>query len=200
MNYFLLKATGTLSVIVCLGLSSITAFAQIRQAGQISQSASPTTPLKPISKPATQLTDWKTFRFAESHFSIAFPQKPEIIREQGKEGGIVYTYKVERDDDFYLISYAEIPGLDKIPRNDVLDTLEKQSSAFVKSLGGKLTRNQAISQDKNPGQVFDFLIQSGAIKLTGKGQIQVNGDRLYTLASIGKSQDLSRFLDSFKLN
>jgi hypothetical protein len=44
------------------------------------------------------------------------------------------------------------------------------------------------------------LIESGDIKLTGKGQIQVNGDRLYTLASIGKSQDLSRFLNSFKLN
>jgi hypothetical protein len=200
MNYFLLKATGTLSVIVCLGLSSITAFAQIRQAGQISQSASPTTPLAPISKPATQLGNWKTFRFAESHFSIAFPQKPVVTREQVKEGDIIYTYKVERDDDFYLISYAEIPGLDKISRNDVLDILQKQSSAFVKSVGGKLTRNQAISQDKNPGQVFDFLIESGDIKLTGKGQIQVNGDRLYTLASIGKSQDLSRFLNSFKLN
>lgn len=200
MNYFILKATGTLSVIVCLGLSSITAFAQIRQADQISQAASPTTPLTPIKKPATQLSNWKTFRFAESHFSIAFPQKPVVTREQGKEGDIVYTYKVERDDDFYLISYTEIPGLDKIPRNDVLDTLQKQSSAFVKSLGGKLTRNQAISQDKNPGQVFDFVIQSGDIKLTGKGQLQVKGDRLYTLASIGKSQDLSRFLDSFKLN
>jgi hypothetical protein len=200
MNYFILKATGTLSVIVCLGLSSITAFAQIRQAGQISQSASPTTPLKPISKPATQLSNWKTFRFAESHFSIAFPQKPVITQDKGKEGVIVYTYKVERDDDFYLISYTEIPGLGQIPRKDVLNTLQKQSSAFVKSVGGVLTRNQAISQDKNPGQVFDFVIQSGDVKLTGKGQLQVNGDRLYTLASIGKSQNLSRFLDSFKLN
>jgi hypothetical protein len=87
MNYFLLKATGTLSVIVCLSLSSITAFAQIRQAGQISQSASPTTPLTPIKKPATQLSNWKTFRFAESHFSIAFPQKPVVTREQGKDDG-----------------------------------------------------------------------------------------------------------------
>jgi hypothetical protein len=200
MNYFLLKATGTLSVIVCLGLSSITAFAQIRQAGQISQSASPTAPLTPIRKPATQLGSWKIFSYAESHFSIAFPQKPVITREQGKEGDIIYTYRVERDDDFYLISYTEIPGLDQIPRNDVLNILQKQSFAFVKSVGGKLTRNQAIGQDKNPGQVFDFVIQSGAIKLTGKGQIQVNGDQLYTLASIGKSQDLSRFLDSFKLN
>lgn len=200
MNYFILKATGTLSVIVCLGLSSITAFAQINQADQISQSASTTTPLKPISKPATQLNNWKIFRFAESHFSIAFPQKPVITQEKGKEGDIVYTYKVERDNDFYLISYTEIPGLDQIPRKDVLNTLQKQSSVFVKSVGGKLTRSQAISQDKNPGQVFDFVIQSGDVKLTGKGQIQVNGDRLYTLASIGKSQDLSRFLNSFKLN
>jgi hypothetical protein len=200
MSYFLLKATGTLSVIVCLGLSSVTAFAQIRQAVQISQSASPTTPLTPIRKSVTQLSGWKTFRFTESHFSIAFPQKPVITREQGKEGDIVYTYKVERDDDFYLISYTEIPGLGQIPRKDVLNTLQKQSSVFVKSVGGVLTRNQAISQDKNPGQVFDFVIQSGDVKLTGKGQLQVNGDRLYTLASIGKSQNLSRFLDSFKLN
>jgi hypothetical protein len=200
MNYFFLKATGTLSIIVCLGLSSVTTFAQIRQASQISQTASPTTPLTPIRKPATQLSNWKTFRFPESYFSIAFPQKPVVTREQGKDGDIVYTYKVERDDDFYLISYTTIPGLDKLSRNDILDALQKASSAFVKSVGGKLTRKQAISQDKNPGQVFDFVIESGAIKLIGKGQIQVNGDRLYTLASIGKSQDLTRFLDSFKLN
>ncbi len=153
----------------------------------------------PRNQPPTQVGSWQKFRFPEGRFTVALPQKPIESSEKDSDGDVSYIYKVERDEDFYVISHIDIATLQQLPPNGVREILQKMPVDLVKSINGKLVGNRKITLRKNPGQEFDFLMPVSGKETPGKGRIYVIGTRVYTLISVGNPKDLTRFVNSFNL-
>jgi hypothetical protein len=193
-----LLATSTLS------MAPIPASAQPSRPPQPSQSSpsgqpAPTTPATPRSQTPAQVGNWQKFRFPEGRFTISFPQKPITSSEKDADGDVSYVYKVEREQDFYVISHIDIAALKQRPVSEVRGILQKMPVDMVKSINGKLVSNKQITLRKNPGQEFDFLMTVSGKETPGKGRIYVIGTRVYTLLSVGNPKDSSRFVNSFNL-
>jgi hypothetical protein len=166
------------------------------QPGQSQPAGQPSTPRD--TTPA-RAGSWQNFRFPEGRFTVALPQKPVESSEKDSDGDISYLYKVEREEDFYVISHIDIATLTQLPADGVRTILQKMPVELVKSIGGKLVNNKKITLRKNPGQEFDFLMQAGGKEVPGKGRIYVIGTRVYTLISVGTPKDMSRFVNSFNI-
>lgn len=207
MNHYLRQMVGTFSAVGLLCLSSIGAFAQPSrppQPGQSSPSASPSgdpsAPSSPSSKPSNPSSiGWKNFRFPEGRFTVALPQEPVKSSEKDSDGDVSYTYKVEREEGFYVISHIDVASLKQLSPSDVRDMLQKMPADLVKAIDGKLVGQKSISLRQKPGQEFDFLIPINGKQTPGKGRIYAVGTRIYTLISVGNSKDASRFVSSFNL-
>lgn len=169
------------------------------QPGQSQPAGQPTPNATPRNQAPSQVGSWQKFRFPEGRFTVSLPQKPVETSEKDSDGDVSYTYKVERDQDFYVISHIDIATLSQLPPNGVRDVLQKMPADMMKSIGGKLVSNKKITLRKNPGQEFDFLMQVSGKETTGKGRIYVVGNRVYTLLSVGNPKDISRFVNSFNL-
>jgi hypothetical protein len=169
------------------------------QPGQSQPSGQPEPTATPRNQTPNQVGSWQKFRFPEGRFTVALPQKPIETSEKDSDGDVSYIYKVERDQDFYVISHIDIATLTQVSPNGLRDILQKMPVDMVKSIGGKLVNNKKITLRKNPGQEFDFLMQVSGKETPGKGRIYVVGTRVYTLISVGKPQDTSRFVNSFNL-
>lgn len=193
---------GTFSALGLLCLSSIGAFAQPSrspQPGQSAPSGDPSAPSSPSSKPSNPSIGWKNFRFPEGRFTVAFPQEPVKSSEKDSDGDVSYTYKVEREEGFYVISHIDIASLKQLPTSGVRDMLQKMPADLVKAIDGKLVGQKSISLRQKPGQEFDFLMPINGKQTPGKGRIYAVGTRIYTLISVGNSKDASRFVSSFNL-
>jgi hypothetical protein len=188
-------ATSTLSI----APSGHTQPSRPPQPGQSQPAGQPAPTATPRNQAPTQVGSWQKFRFPEGRFTVALPQKPIESSEKDADGDISYLYKVERDEDFYVISHIDIATLTQLPPNGVREILQKMPVDLVKSIGGKLVSNKKITLRKNPGQEFDFLMQAGGKEIPGKGRIYVIGTRVYTLISVGTPKDMSRFVNSFNL-
>jgi hypothetical protein len=206
MNHYLRQMVGTFSAVGLLCLSSIGAFAQPSRPPQPEQSApsappsgDPSAPSSPSSKPSNPSIGWKNFRFPEGRFAIAFPQEPVKSSEKDSDGDVSYTYKVEREEGFYVISHIDIASLKQLPASGVRDMLQKIPADLVKAIDGKLVGQKSIRLRQKPGQEFDFLMPINGKQTPGKGRIYAVGTRIYTLISVGNSKDASRFVSSFKL-
>jgi hypothetical protein len=211
MNHYLQKAAGAISVtgLFCLSaialstaFGTITAFAQPSKPPQPSQSdrsalAKPAAPATPSGKPSNPAGRWQKFRFPEGRFIVALPQEPVKTSEKDSDGDISYIYKVERDQDFYVVSHIDIESLKQVSPSKLRDLLQKMPADLVKAIDGRLVSTKKMSLRKNPGQEFDFLIAINGKESSGKGRIYVIGTRVYTLISVGNPKDLSRFLNSF---
>jgi hypothetical protein len=202
MNHYLRQMVGTFSAVGLLCLSSIVAFAQPSrppQPGQSAPSGDPSAPSSPSSKPSNPSIGWKNFRFPEGRFTVDFPQEPVKSSEKDSDGDVSYTYKVEREEGFYVISHIDIASLKQLPSSGVRDMLQKIPADLVKAIDGKLVGQKSIRLRQKPGQEFDFLMPINGKQTPGKGRIYAVGTRIYTLISVGNSKDASRFVSSFNL-
>lgn len=170
--------------------------------------AQPSRPPQPSQSPPTdkptpgtpaQAGNWQKFRSPEGRFTVAFPQEPITSSEKDADGDISYVYKVERNEDYFIISHIDIAALKGRPVSELREILQKMPVDMVKKVEGKLVNNKKITLRKNPGQEFDFLMTVSGKETAGKGRIYVVGTRVYTLLSIGNPKDLSRFVNSFNL-
>jgi hypothetical protein len=166
---------------------------QTRPSGQ----PAPPAPAMPGNQTPPKTGGWQKFRFPAGRFTVALPQKPIENSETDKDGDVSYTYKVERDENFYLISHFDVAALQQLPPREVRNILQKMPAELVAAFEGKLVRNKEITLRKNPGQEFDFLMKVGGKETPGKGRIYVIGIRVYALISVATPQDSSRFINSF---
>jgi hypothetical protein len=208
MNHYLRQMVGTCSALGLLCLSSIGVFAQPSRPPQpgksspspsASPSSDPSAPASPSSKPSNPSIGWKNFRFPEGRFTVSFPQEPIKSSEKDSDGDVSYTYKVEREEGFYVISHIDIASLKRLPSSDVRDMLQKMPADLVKAIDGKLVGQKSISLRQKPGQEFEFSMPINGKQTPGKGRIYAVGTRIYTLISVGNSKDASRFISSFNL-
>jgi hypothetical protein len=202
MNHYLRQILGTFSVLGLFCLSSIGVFAQPSrppQPGQSTPSGDPSAPSSPSSKPSNPSTGWKNFRFPEGRFTVAFPQEPVKSSEKDSDGDVSYTYKVEREEAFYVVSHIDVASLKQLPPSGLKDLLQKMPADLVKAIDGKLVSQKSISLRKKPGQEFDFSMTVNGQQTPGKGRIYAVGTRIYTMISVGNSKDANRFVSSFNL-
>jgi hypothetical protein len=138
--------------------------------------------------------NWQSFRSAAGRFSVQLPEQPVVNSEKAGTPQATYFFRVAQPESFYGISY-----LDASTTEETKTFLKDMPQELVKAIEGKMTKEQDISLQKNPGKAFDFTTGQPGAKAKGSGRIYAVGKRVYLLFGVGKDQELKQFLNSFNL-
>jgi hypothetical protein len=158
----------------------------------------PNSPTKPKPAPSSSAqpssSNWQSFRSVAGRFSVQLPEQPVVNSEKAGTPQATYFFRVTQKESFYGISYLDAPTAE-----DTKTFLKDMPQELVKAIEGKMTKEQDISLQKNPGKAFDFTTGQPGAKAKGSGRIYAVGKRVYLLFGVGRDQELKQFLDSFSL-
>jgi len=153
---------------------------------------------------AKEQTPREEFRAVEGRCSVLFPGPPEEETETtDTPGGPVEThsFSVNRVDAAYLVMYVDrrVPVGGEVTPDAILDAVRDGALANV---GGKLLEERPIKFEGHPGR--ELKAEAGPGTTILRFRMILVGRRLYmTLVTTSRkrahSEDVERFLDSFKL-
>ncbi len=153
-------------------------------------------------------SDWKEFSSDKGNFTVSMPSTPKESTQavDTVAGSINLTmYSVEVSDSAFLVSYADYPQ-DMMSTADPLKVLDGAMNGQITNFGGTVLSSSDVSLSDNPGREFSA---SGKVTTAGdgslRGRIYLVKNRLYQIIVVGlkdkvKTEDVDKFLKSFKLN
>lgn len=154
---------------------------------------------------------WTEYTSDDGGFSVMMPGKDvetEKTTTYSEAGPIdLYMHSVSRNDAFYMVSYNDMDFLEDIQMTaaDMNDILEGGVEGSKSTLpGGKFIYRRNTSMSGNPGKEYRIEGTKDDLDVVVFGKVYLVGTRLYqvvvtTLKSNAESEDISKFMNSFRL-
>jgi hypothetical protein len=168
------------------------------------RSASPARPVTPPpAKPAGVDPAWKPLRSQEGGFSVSVPgaaahKKHVLSRPEGRLD--YHEFSVQAKTDTYRVGYVDYPETAS-QSCDVRSVLDAERNAYVESVEGKLTHDEPVELDGNPGTQFRIALANNTSVFV---RLLLVGSRVYRLEVQSpteryQSNEAVKFVESFKL-
>jgi hypothetical protein len=147
-------------------------------------------------------TEWKEFVWREGRCSILMPGEPRELKIPTGGVGDTFIRMVEKGNNAWAVTYLDVPGMDKAPKDVITQALVNGRDGAAKSTNGKLLSDRDIKLGEHPGKEFELELPGGMLRY--RSRVYIVSGRLYQMVVTGprdvvQGREADRFLESFKL-